>query len=167
MSDRNPVDVLGCSLSSRLENPGAWARQAVKSVARCGAPKAQGLTAWRSPKRSIIGRDEFGRTLSVKSSPGFYTRANVSAARAQSRRAGPRRSARPLWSPRRTRPHRPETTRCSLKGRQFTDPSRHRVHAYPPIRTARRNLEFQQTRSGRRKVMPHSAHGLRKSHNVD
>ena len=31
------------------------------------------MTAWRSPKRSIIGRDEFGRTLSVKSSPGFYT----------------------------------------------------------------------------------------------
>ena len=34
LSDRILSDVLGCSLSSRLENPRAWARQAVKSRSR-------------------------------------------------------------------------------------------------------------------------------------
>ena len=34
VSDRILSDVLGCSLSSRLDNPRAWARQAVKSRSR-------------------------------------------------------------------------------------------------------------------------------------
>jgi hypothetical protein len=73
VSDRILSDVLGAVVHPGLTTQGLGHDRRSSPVAAQRCARGAGLDGMAEPKRSIIGRDEFGRTLSVKSSPGFYS----------------------------------------------------------------------------------------------